>query len=87
MNTWVEAPPRRKGLGCFARGCLPYGRLSLRKGEGEGEGFFRQVARAGPEPLTSILSPFAQGRGEADSPPDHQFVTSYGIHKSPVTAL
>ena len=22
MNTWVEAPPRRKGLGCFARGCL-----------------------------------------------------------------
>lgn len=22
MNTWVEAPPRRTGLGCFARGCL-----------------------------------------------------------------
>jgi len=22
MNTWVEAPPRRAGLGCFARGCL-----------------------------------------------------------------
>ena len=22
MNTWVEAPPRKKGLGCFARGCL-----------------------------------------------------------------
>jgi hypothetical protein len=22
MNTWVEAPPRRKGVGCFARGCL-----------------------------------------------------------------
>src|SRR3954463_5493538 len=22
MKTWVEAPPRRKGLGCFARGCL-----------------------------------------------------------------
>lgn len=22
MNTWVEAPPRRKKLGCFARGCL-----------------------------------------------------------------
>ena len=22
MNTWVDAPPRRKGLGCFARGCL-----------------------------------------------------------------
>ena len=22
MNTWVEAPPRRKGLGCFTRGCL-----------------------------------------------------------------
>jgi hypothetical protein len=22
MNGWVEAPPRRKGLGCFARGCL-----------------------------------------------------------------
>ena len=22
MNTWVEAPPRRKSLGCFARGCL-----------------------------------------------------------------
>jgi len=22
MNTWVEAPPRRRGLGCFARGCL-----------------------------------------------------------------
>src|SRR5438045_5113633 len=22
MNTWVEAPPRQKGLGCFARGCL-----------------------------------------------------------------
>ena len=22
MNTWIEAPPRRKGLGCFARGCL-----------------------------------------------------------------
>src|SRR4026207_1601989 len=22
MNTWVEAPPRREGLGCFGRGCL-----------------------------------------------------------------
>ena len=22
MNTWVEAPPRQRGLGCFARGCL-----------------------------------------------------------------
>ena len=22
MNTWVEAPPQRKGPGCFARGCL-----------------------------------------------------------------
>src|SRR5215471_14450078 len=22
MNTWVEAPPRRKGQGCFTRGCL-----------------------------------------------------------------
>jgi hypothetical protein len=22
MNTWVEAPPRQKGLGCFTRGCL-----------------------------------------------------------------
>jgi len=22
MNIWVEAPPRRKGLGCLARGCL-----------------------------------------------------------------
>jgi hypothetical protein len=22
MNSWVEAPPRRKGMGCFARGCL-----------------------------------------------------------------
>ena len=22
MNTWVEAPPRRAGLGCFGRGCL-----------------------------------------------------------------
>jgi hypothetical protein len=22
MNAWVEAPPRRKGLGCFGRGCL-----------------------------------------------------------------
>jgi hypothetical protein len=22
MNTWVEAPPRRKGLGCFGRSCL-----------------------------------------------------------------
>ena len=22
MNTWVEAPPPRQGLGCFARGCL-----------------------------------------------------------------
>jgi hypothetical protein len=22
MNSWVEAPPRRKGLGCFGRGCL-----------------------------------------------------------------
>jgi hypothetical protein len=22
MNGWVEAPPRKKGLGCFARGCL-----------------------------------------------------------------
>ena len=22
MSTWVEAPPRRKGLGCLARGCL-----------------------------------------------------------------
>jgi hypothetical protein len=24
MNTWVEAPPRKKGLGCFARGCLTF---------------------------------------------------------------
>ncbi len=22
MNTWVEGPPRQKGPGCFARGCL-----------------------------------------------------------------
>ena len=22
MNTWVEAPPRKKSLGCFARGCV-----------------------------------------------------------------
>src|SRR4029453_4419485 len=22
MNGWVEAPPPRRGLGCFARGCL-----------------------------------------------------------------
>src|SRR5580704_17280191 len=22
MNGWVDAPPARKGLGCFARGCL-----------------------------------------------------------------
>jgi len=22
MNTWVEAPPRKEGLGCLARGCL-----------------------------------------------------------------
>src|SRR2546423_14253859 len=22
MNTWVEAPPRQRGLGCFARGCV-----------------------------------------------------------------
>ena len=22
MNTWVEAPPRKKGLGCFGRGCV-----------------------------------------------------------------
>ncbi len=22
MNTWVEPPPRSRGLGCFARGCL-----------------------------------------------------------------
>src|SRR5256884_2917162 len=22
MNTWVDAPPPRKGMGCFARGCL-----------------------------------------------------------------
>jgi hypothetical protein len=22
VNTWVEAPPRKKGSGCFARGCL-----------------------------------------------------------------
>jgi len=22
MNSWVEAPPQRKGLGCFGRGCL-----------------------------------------------------------------
>ncbi len=22
MNGWVEAPPTKKGLGCFARGCL-----------------------------------------------------------------
>jgi hypothetical protein len=22
MNTWVEGPPPRKGLGCFGRGCL-----------------------------------------------------------------
>ena len=22
MNGWVDAPPRKKGMGCFARGCL-----------------------------------------------------------------
>ena len=34
-----------------------HGRLSLRKGEGEGEGSFKPLATVGLEPLTSILSP------------------------------
>ncbi|PYK75747.1 MAG: hypothetical protein DME39_03325 [Verrucomicrobia bacterium] len=38
------------------------GRLSLRKGEGEGEGFCR--AFAGIEPLTFILSPCARGEAK-----------------------
>ena len=39
------------------------GRLALRKGEGEGEGLFEKLARAGGEPLTLVLPP--SPRGEA----------------------
>jgi len=41
------------------------GRLSLSEGEGEGEGLFRATGkRVGFKPLTSILSPSHEGRGE-----------------------
>jgi hypothetical protein len=29
MNGWVDAPPPRKGLGCFARGCLVLGLFAV----------------------------------------------------------
>jgi hypothetical protein len=29
MNGWVDAPPPRKGLGCFARGCLILGVFAI----------------------------------------------------------
>ena len=35
------------------------GRLSLRKGEGEGEGLTKSAARI--DPLTFVLSPFRRG--------------------------
>jgi hypothetical protein len=34
------------------------------QGEGEGEGFFRIAAAQAPKPLTLVLSPLAEGRGE-----------------------
>ena len=41
------------------------GRLSLSEGEKEGEGLFRATGkRVGFKPLTSILSPSHEGRGE-----------------------
>jgi hypothetical protein len=43
-----------------------FGRLSLRKGEGEGEGLFRQKPVV-LEPLTLVLSPCS--RGEATERP------------------
>ena len=43
------------------------GRLSLSEGEEEGEGLFRATGkRAGFKPLTSILSPSHEGRGEKE---------------------
>ncbi len=41
------------------------GRLSLRKGEGEGEGFVEPAA--GIEPLTFILSPCPRGEAENEN--------------------
>jgi hypothetical protein len=41
------------------------GRLSFRKGEGEGEGFVEPFA--GIEPLTVILSPCARGEAENEN--------------------
>ena len=41
------------------------GRLSLREGEGEGEGCSQRVVQPrGPEPLTLILSPWPMGEAE-----------------------
>ena len=41
------------------------GRLSFRKGEGEGEGCSRRVVLpGGPEPLTLILSPWPKGEAK-----------------------
>ncbi len=44
------------------------GRLSLREGEGEGEGCAQCVVPLGGlKPLTLVLSPLAKGRGETNT--------------------
>src|SRR5438309_1731460 len=42
--------------------CRRMSRLSLRKGEGEGEGSFGHLGGASFKPLTSILSPSPRGQ-------------------------
>src|SRR6266496_1974506 len=44
------------------------GRLALLKGEGEGEGLFEKLARAGGEPLTLVLSPSPRGEAREIGP-------------------
>jgi hypothetical protein len=58
MTTAIHSRPGSETTTCFRMG-----RLSLRKGEGEGEGSFRHLGGASFKPLTSILSP--SPRGEA----------------------
>jgi hypothetical protein len=64
--------PRRQAIPCIRlSGTIKYssvivGRLSLRRGEVEGEGGLRAGSDSA-DPLTFILSPYCKGRGDRDA--------------------
>jgi len=60
----MNSPTGKLSVGCLEKYCeRRHGRLSLRNGEGEVEGFSRAIGERNPT-LTQALSPSA--RGEAD---------------------